>query len=424
MTAARSDLMALDREAFIAAHKHLDLTEDKDGWGRPKFAHDMVQALWDGWHKDRSALRLAASQPDREAVKEFIASASFASRSSLDSDTIFCEIYTPGYQPAKKGSFGFFVKELRAILSLLSGAGTKSDGVEGHADPQGSGPDVKPAPIADSSEAGRGERVLPGETHIYGAGKGGMPHAALSAPVGEPVAWQFMASDDVVLSTTADKRVVKQWEQSGYHVRPLYTHPPAPAVGPDVRRRVLDILNVVAPAVENLAGHQEQCDMDGVMVKVSRQALDEVLNAVNEVALVSALQSVEGGVQVAAKQESCPESAPRTEMAGAIYSALSSACIEHSALSVSGFNLFGDSKSIKAAQEWLHSHSQIGDLKTNLRHWRDECGKLHAKLTKTPSADHDAGNLRGLAEPTSRDSSESTTGGAAPDHTTMEERGR
>lgn len=107
------------------------------------------------------------------------------------------------------------------------------------------------------------------------------------------------------------------------------------------------------------------------------------------VRIVSALQSVEGGVQgsIATKQESRPESAPRTETAGAIYSALSSACIEHSALSVSGFNLFGDSKSIKAAQEWLHSHSQIGDLKTNLRHWRDECGKLHAQLTKTPSAD-------------------------------------
>ena len=46
------------------------------------------------------------------------------------------------------------------------------------------------------------------------------------------------------------------------------------------------------------------------------------------------------------------------------------------------------------------------------------------QLTKIPSADHDAGNLRGLAEPTPRDSSESTTGGAAPNHTTMEERGR
>ena len=46
------------------------------------------------------------------------------------------------------------------------------------------------------------------------------------------------------------------------------------------------------------------------------------------------------------------------------------------------------------------------------------------QLTKTPSADHDDCNLRGLAEPTPSDSSESTTGGAAPGHTTMEERGR
>ena len=71
--------------------------------------------------------------------------------------------------------------------------------------------------------------------------------------------------------------------------------PSDPSPGPDVRCRVLDILNAVAPAVENLAGHQEQCDMDGVMVKVSRQALDEVLNAVNEVALVSALTRPLGG---------------------------------------------------------------------------------------------------------------------------------
>jgi len=82
------------------------------------------------------ALRLAASQPDREALKEFIVSASFASRAALDSDTIFCEIYTPGYSPAKKGSFGFFVKELRAILSLLSGASTKSDGIEVYVKPR------------------------------------------------------------------------------------------------------------------------------------------------------------------------------------------------------------------------------------------------------------------------------------------------
>lgn len=30
-------------------------------------------------------------------------------------------------------------------------------------------------------------------------------------------------------------------------------------------------------AIDNLTHHQEQCDVDGVMVRVSRQALDEVL---------------------------------------------------------------------------------------------------------------------------------------------------
>jgi len=53
-------------------------------------------------------------------------------------------------------------------------------------------------------------------------------------------------------------------------------------------RTVFDILNPVAPAVENLACHQEQCDEDGVMVKVSRQALDEVLSAVNNLAIAAA----------------------------------------------------------------------------------------------------------------------------------------
>lgn len=53
----------------------------------------------------------------------------------------------------------------------------------------------------------------------------------------------------------------------------------------ELRRVWLDRLNAIAPAVENLACHQEQCDFDGVMVKVSRQALDEVLNAVNDLAV-------------------------------------------------------------------------------------------------------------------------------------------
>jgi hypothetical protein len=57
----------------------------------------------------------------------------------------------------------------------------------------------------------------------------------------------------------------------------------------DLRRSVLDALNAAAPALENLNTRQEQCDADGVMVKVSRQALDEVLSAVNQVAFQAAI---------------------------------------------------------------------------------------------------------------------------------------
>jgi hypothetical protein len=53
-------------------------------------------------------------------------------------------------------------------------------------------------------------------------------------------------------------------------------------------RMVFDILNPVAPAVESLSRYQEQCDQDGVMVNVSRQALDEVLNAINNLAIAAA----------------------------------------------------------------------------------------------------------------------------------------
>lgn len=38
-----------ERKAFIAAYSHLDLTEDKDAWGHPKFSHDMIEAMWSGW---------------------------------------------------------------------------------------------------------------------------------------------------------------------------------------------------------------------------------------------------------------------------------------------------------------------------------------------------------------------------------------
>lgn len=108
----------------------------------------------------------------------------------------------------------------------------------------------------------------------------------LMALAREAVAQYRGMGDKVIYSGEHAANILEHWLDRLAASRPDRSDA---SPGPDVRRRVLDILNAVAPAVENLVGHQEQCDMDGVMVKVSRQALDEVLNAVNEVALVSAL---------------------------------------------------------------------------------------------------------------------------------------
>ena len=109
--------------------------------------------------------------------------------------------------------------------------------------------------------------------------------AALSAsPVAqEPVAWQFMASDDVVLSTTADKRVVKQWEQSGYHVRPLYTYPPAPAVGAEDVARLIDPM-----AFKSWHGLYDYCIRDGADDAFARRCADSTHKANCDAALAKA----------------------------------------------------------------------------------------------------------------------------------------
>lgn len=66
--------------------------------------------------------------------------------------------------------------------------------------------------------------------------------------------------------------------------------------------------------------------------------------------------------------------------ATAIHDALSKANIEYVGYSCNGVNIFGDRKSIKAAMAAFHSHDQIDALKTQLRHWREQCGKLEARL--------------------------------------------
>ena len=199
MTAARSDLMAL-ADAVMC-----DLFPKGSTLDRSITADRAWEDLRTDIRKSLE-LRLAASQPDREAQIEAALQAALpiVKMMALTNDDPHYVVVGTAVEDA---------------IDLLSGAGTKSDG---------------------------------------------RTRDSLSSQENEPVVTRACCPSD-------------------------------PSPGPDVRRRVLDILNVVAPAVENLARHQGQCDMDGVMVKVSRQALDEVLNAVNEVALVSALTRPLGG---------------------------------------------------------------------------------------------------------------------------------
>lgn len=64
----------------------------------------------------------------------------------------------------------------------------------------------------------------------------------------------------------------------------------------------------------------------------------------------------------------------------AIHDALKAANLEYSAFSTDGVVVFGDKKSIEKAATAFHSHSQIDYFREQIRHWREECGKLHARL--------------------------------------------
>lgn len=80
----------------------------------------------------------------------------------------------------------------------------------------------------------------------------------------------------------------------------------------------------------------------------------------------------------------------------AVHSALSAANVEYSGYSCNGVNLIGDRASIKSAMAAFHSHAQADELKTQIRHWREECGKLHAKLSTIASIAEGSETLNSL----------------------------
>lgn len=66
-----------ERKAFKTAHRHLELDEMPDAWGRPMFKHSHVEASWLGWQARASLAASAGSEPVAQ-VKDWAAGARFA----------------------------------------------------------------------------------------------------------------------------------------------------------------------------------------------------------------------------------------------------------------------------------------------------------------------------------------------------------
>ena len=304
-----------------------------------------------------SALRLAASQPDRDVLATAVRGAlvenwkdDFGAAWNEDVLLTGCRRVGGGrgYQKPEEAAQNLALDAADKILSLLSGAGAKSDGgVEGHArmdacglsddslrgganssnerggagikpgpsDPS-PGPDVKPAPIADSSEAGTSgvdlEKRVADLMWAIGAKDKQILElsAALSAPVGEPVAWQYrlFANGYWLGWCICSKTQARHYRgQRDVEIRPLYTHPPAPAVGPDVR----EALGESSQTLEYL---RREARTWGKIFSVN---VDHVLDK-NRKALSALTRPLGGFVQgsIARKQSTDTEGSSRTETAG------------------------------------------------------------------------------------------------------------
>jgi len=59
----------VERQAFEAHYKHLDLTTEKDAWGRDRYKHQCVDAIWTGWQVGTLAERARAAAVCTDEVR-------------------------------------------------------------------------------------------------------------------------------------------------------------------------------------------------------------------------------------------------------------------------------------------------------------------------------------------------------------------
>lgn len=402
---SRSDLMALKPCPFCGGND-LTLTVNRHGWKIVECDNCGMRGPCIDLEGDEYLNRWnTRAQPAREAVARAIEGIILRRMH---------EKRIEGY------TLEMSLEQADAILSLLSGAGTKSDGgcncswgcVEADncrrklgplpdwkqdqsetsrikprpSDPSPD-PDVKPAPIADSSEAGRGDdrNALAGllreficefwidkstmmwkrtrcddglemvhhdgDTIFFGDPNHQDPSdaarfdlivrlanaapallRALSAPVGEP--WK--PGEILGIAQSADRDLAERQLPQTFQdeLKALRTHPPAPAVGPDVREAWPEP-KVTNPDIANPTGipyidgliHQlldAQQDINFAANTHMSQSLcdasaliDEVETAIRK---LSALTRPLGGFvqgSIARKQSTDTEGSSRTETAGA-----------------------------------------------------------------------------------------------------------
>lgn len=60
-----------ERAEFEAQFKHLDLTQEPDAWGAPRYKHDAISLAWEAWQASRRAPAAQARKTLTDALAEY-----------------------------------------------------------------------------------------------------------------------------------------------------------------------------------------------------------------------------------------------------------------------------------------------------------------------------------------------------------------
>jgi len=119
--------------------------------------------------------------------------------------------------------------------------------------------------------------------------------AQLAAAEAEKAEIRRVFNAEIDCLARASQKEIESWQNERNHARQDCDEARAKlATATKALEVVRDEVNRVVMAVEALACHQEQCDMDGVMVKVSRQAVEELISTIETINTITARSLTNG----------------------------------------------------------------------------------------------------------------------------------